>query len=126
MMLLDTCALLWLVNGEGRLTQRVLDRIEQAPVVYISAISGFEISMKYRKGKLSLPLPPQAWFDIAVEHHELAVIPLDLEICIASTELPHIHHDPCDRFIIATAKRYQLPVVTADARFMQYGLEVIF
>ncbi len=58
-MLLDTCALLWLINGGDRLTQAVLERIDAAPVVSISAISGFEIGLKYRKGKLELPLTPE-------------------------------------------------------------------
>ncbi len=58
MLLLDTCALLWLVNGGGHLTQSALEEIDLAPVVYISAISGFEISLKYRKGKLKLALDP--------------------------------------------------------------------
>jgi len=126
MILLDTCALLWLVNGGGRLSQTALVEIEQAAIVYISAISGFEISVKYHKGKLELPLPPQEWFNLAVAHHELSVIPLDLEICIASTALPPIHHDPCDRFIVATATQYRLPIITADPRFQAYGVEVVF
>ncbi len=125
MLLLDTCALLWLVNGGGQLTQTALEEIERAPKVYISAISGFEISLKYYKGKLGLPMQPQEWLNIAVEHHELSVLSLDVETCIASTELPPIHHDPCDRFIIATAKRHKLSIVTADSRFQAYGVDVM-
>ena len=125
MILLDTCALLWLVSGGGRLSQTALEEIEQVSVVYVSAISGFEISLKYHKGKLGLPVPPQEWFDMAVKHHELTVLSLDVETCIAATELPPIHQDPCDRFIIATAKRHNLPVVTADQRFQEYGVHVI-
>jgi PIN domain nuclease of toxin-antitoxin system len=125
MILLDTCALLWLVNGGGKLTQTALEEIDRAPEVYISAISGFEISLKYHKGKLGLPLKPREWFNMAVEHHELSVISLDVETCMASTELPSIHQDPCDRFIIATAKLYKLPIVTADPRFQTYGVDVI-
>lgn len=125
-MLLDTCALLWLVNAGDRLTQVVLERIDAAPVVSISVISGFEIGLKYRKGKLELPLTPEEWLRIAVEHHELSVITLDLETCIKAAGLPPIHNDPCDRFIIATAKLHHLPVVTADSKFRDYGVQVIF
>ena len=126
MLLLDTCALLWLVNGGGQLTQTAREAIDRAPEVYISAISGFEISLKYHQGKLGLPLKPREWFKMAVEHHELSVISLDVDICIASTDLPSIHKDPCDRLIIATAKLHRLPIVTADPRFQDYDIDVIF
>jgi PIN domain nuclease of toxin-antitoxin system len=48
-----------------------------------------------------------------------------LQVCIAAAELPAIHHDPCDRFILATAKLNNLAVVTADERFAEYGVTVL-
>ena len=45
-MILDTCALLWLAQGEGELSETALQRLDAAPVVYISAISGFAIGSK--------------------------------------------------------------------------------
>jgi PIN domain nuclease of toxin-antitoxin system len=56
--LLDTCALLWLVGDPARLSARARAVLESTETeVYVSAISGFEISVKHRKGKLELPLP---------------------------------------------------------------------
>ena len=124
-MILDTCALLWLASGDKRLSRAALREINQAPVVYVSAISGFEIALKVAKGKLKLPHPPQEWFEKVVEHHGLAVLPLELEVCIAAAQLPTIHDDPCDRFIIAAAKLHDLTVVTADERFEEYGVMVL-
>lgn len=43
----------------------------------------------------------------------------------AKTKLPPIHKDLCDRFIIAKALTRGLPVVTADQRFVEYGVEVL-
>ncbi len=60
-MLLDTCALLWLSQGGGRLTQKAIEIIEFSPKLYISAISGFEIGIKHQKGKLTLPLSVNEW-----------------------------------------------------------------
>ncbi len=123
-MLLDTCALLWLAEGGKHLAKETLERIEQAPVVYVSAISAFEIAVKCRSGKLRLPVPAAEWFRGVVDHHGLAVQPLDWDVCITAAELPPIHRDPCDRFIIATAKRLNLMVVTCDQIFRSYGIEV--
>ena len=124
-MILDTCALLWLAQGRGELSEVALQRIDAAPVVYVSAISGFEIGIKVQKGKLGLPARPADWFTAVLAHHNLEVLLLDLAICIRSTELPAIHADPCDRMIIATAQVHHMPVVTADPIFAQYGIEII-
>jgi PIN domain nuclease of toxin-antitoxin system len=124
--LLDTCALLWLASDSGHLTPAARASIQDASVVSISAISGYEIGVKYQKGKLKLPALPDEWFRVIVKHHDIQVIPLDLSICIRATTLPHFHNDPCDRMIIATAEHFKIPVVTADSAFKSYGIQVIF
>lgn len=124
-MILDTCALLWLVSGDKKLSRSALKEINAAAAVYVSAISGFEISLKVGNGKLELSQPVEKWFDHVVEHHGLAILPLELHVCIAAPKLPAIHDDPFDRFIIATAKLHDLTVVTADERFGEYGVKVI-
>ena len=121
-MILDTCALLWLASGDRKLSRSALKEINASPAVYVSAISGFEIALKVAKGKLKLPKPPGEWFEKVVEHHGLTVLPLELKVCIAAAQLPPIHDDPCDRFIIAAAKLHELTVVTADERFEKYGV----
>jgi PIN domain nuclease of toxin-antitoxin system len=125
LMLLDTCALLWLTMGGGQLSPGVLQKLTEAPFVYVSAISGFEIGIKYKKGKLELPVPPYDWFNAIVKHHDLQVLPIDLETCIRSTELPPVHQDPCDRMIIAIAQIRHLAVVTADSIFETYEVETV-
>jgi len=124
-MLLDTCALLWLAQGGGNLSAEIYEQIGKEPIVYVSAISGFEIGIKHRKGKLILPVSPKDWFQAVIQHHDLNVLPLDLSICTHSTELPLIHADPCDRFIIATAEIHKLRIVTGDTLFKQYGVSVL-
>ncbi|HEX9597487.1 MAG TPA: type II toxin-antitoxin system VapC family toxin [Anaerolineales bacterium] len=123
--ILDTCALLWLAQGGGQLSQAALQRIAAAAVVYVSAISGFEIGIKVRKNKLKLPAEPAEWFAVVLEHHDIEVLPLTLEICLRSTALPAIHADPCDQMIIATAQSLHLPVVTTDPIFLQYEIDII-
>ena len=124
-MILDTCALLWLASGHKQLGRSARKAINEAPAIYVSAISGFEIAIKVAKGKLRLPAPPLAWFEKVVEHHGLAVLPLELNVAIAAAELPPIHNDPCDRFIIAAAKLHDLTVVTTDGHFEKYGVAVM-
>ena len=123
-MILDTCALLWLAEGGKRISEKTLKEINEAPAVYISAITGFEIALKSKRGKIQLPATPQEWLAAILEHHNISVVPLDMDLCVLSATLPDIHADPCDRFIIATARRLGCPIVTADAHFAAYNVDV--
>ncbi len=120
--LLDTCALLWLASGSGNLTRHALERIDEAGVVYVSAISGFEIALKWRRGKLRLPASPDEWLNAIVAHHSLSLVPITVIDALRAPQLPDVHRDPCDRFIIATAERLHADVATTDERFPSYGI----
>lgn len=124
-MILDTCALLWLAQGKGALSEVAWQSIDDAPVVYVSAISAFEIGSNVLQRKLDLPVQTCDWFATVLQYHDIEILPLDVNTCIRSTELPAIHADPCDRMIIAAAQLYRLPVVTTDAIFLRYDIEVI-
>jgi PIN domain nuclease of toxin-antitoxin system len=120
--ILDTCAVLWLAAGSDRLTADTRQRIDAEAIVAVSSISAFEIAHKYRAGKLELPLSPRDWWSRMVDHHRLDVLPLETETLFTAVNLPAIHKDPADRFIIAAAILHKAPVVTADGRFAEYGI----
>ena len=115
MLLLDTCALLWLAADRDKLSRPATRALKQsAGGVFVSAISAFEIGWKHRNGKLELPLDPMEWYALALQTHGLSEVPIDGDIAGLSVGLPGIHRDPCDRFIIATAMAKGLDIVTAD------------
>ena len=124
-LMLDTCALLWLASGSDAISGATRRRIDEASVVYVSAISIWEIARKFRKGTLELPLEPREWFDRVLEQHNLTLLPLSSETMFDAAELPEIHKDPADRFIIAAALRENLPVVTSDGNFARYGVSCL-
>jgi PIN domain nuclease of toxin-antitoxin system len=126
-MILDTCALLWIAGGapEDRTSGQTLDLIDTAPVVYVSAISGFEIGTKAGSGKLILPVPPSEWFDTVLDFHHLQQLGLSIDLCLRAAERPKIHKNPCDRFIIATTLMMGMPVATSNSRFRDYGVDVL-
>jgi PIN domain nuclease of toxin-antitoxin system len=124
-MLLDTCALIWLAMGGGQLTSKARQAIEEAPAVYVSSISAFEIAYASVRGRLDLPCDPERWYYEVMDKHSLTEVLLSGKIAIASTKLPMVHKDPCDRFIIATAQLENLPIVTADRKFRKYDVVII-
>ena len=124
-MLLDTCALIWLAMGGGSLSERAKQAIEEATAVYVSSISAFEIAYAAARGRLELPCDAERWYFEVLENHRLTEVLLSGKIAIASTKLPMVHKDPCDRFIIATAQLESLSVVTADRIFRKYDIVII-
>lgn len=124
-LLLDTCALLWLASGDEKLSAETLNLIDDANSVYVSAITGFEVALKYTKGKLVLPKEPAQWFAEVLQFYHIEAMPLSIDASILSTQLPFHHQDPCDRFIIATAMLNELPIVTGDDMFKRYGVELL-
>ena len=124
-LLLDTCALLWLASADAALSQRARSRIEDAELVYVSAISAWEVALKAKKGELVLPISADEWFRRAVEQHGIVVLALGTDDLLASVALPDHHRDPADRFILAQALAHDLCVVTSDAMFAKYGVETV-
>ena len=121
MLLLDTCALLWLAHSPMDLSELARQEIaDNAGGLFVSAISMWEVTLKHRSGRLSLPADPEAWYSTVLEHHGIVELPLTGTVAIKSVNLPNIHRDPADRFIIATALENRLRVVTPDQSIRDY------
>lgn len=56
---------------------------------------------------------------------QLSALISEIESTNGTKRLPWRHSDSADRFIIATAVRDGLTVVTADDRFAPYGVPII-
>lgn len=128
MILLDTCALVWLSDGGAVLSAKAKAALSaNAGACYVSAISAFEVALLVERRRLTLPQPPANWFAAVLRFHGLQELPITGAIAATAVTLPPIHRDPADRFIIATALRHGLAVVTADATIGKYpGLRVIW
>ena len=122
--LLDTCALIWLANGE-RMSTGALDLLAEAETVdgaiAVSPISAWEIGLLVARGRLALRLDPQDWFRRALEAGiSLAAMPS--EVLIASSFLPPSElRDPADRIIAATARAFGYRVMTRDGPLLAFG-----
>ena len=111
--------------GGGQLSAKARQAIDEAAAVYVSSISAFEIAYASVRGRIDLPCDPGRWYNDVLDKHSLAEIRFSGKIAIASTKLPMLHRDPCDRFIIATAQLENLPIVTADRKFRKYKVVII-
>lgn len=126
MIVLDTHALLWWVNGDPQLSQSALKAIEQElqaedGEILISAITAWEIALLVEKGRLTLSMTTDAWLETVEEIEGVRFVAVDAATAVESTRLPgEFHKDPADRMIVALARHYNAELVTADDKITAY------
>ena len=121
MILLDTCAVLWLDGDRDKFSASALTALRHhADALCVSPVTFMEIGIKLKHQRLTLPLPFQEWVEKTVERYAFLSIPVSRDIAVTATGLADIHRDPFDRIIIATGKVNRIPVVTADRTFPNY------
>lgn len=123
MIVLDTHILIWHVQGDERLASDYAAIIQKyEPIgLGISAISLWEIAKAVEYERLSLPIPIENWFSIALAYPGISLLPLTPQIAIESTRLPGaFHKDPADQIIVATARIYNYPLVSYDTKILNY------
>ena len=116
-LLLDTHIWLWSLLEPSRLGRRTAAALEHADnELWLSPISIWEALMLAERGRVVLLPDAERWVRTslnAVPFHEAAV---NSEVALASRALSIPSDDPADRFLVATARVYELTLVTADIR----------
>jgi PIN domain nuclease of toxin-antitoxin system len=125
-LLLDTCTFLWLAGGQGLSNAAAAAIRSSSNDVRLSAVSVWEIAVKYRSGRLALPEPPDRL--IPVERELRGVLPLafDEESALQVLRLPPLHRDPFDRMLISQAIAQGLAIVTPDPLIAQYPVRIVW
>ena len=130
MIILDTCALIWLTNKPDLLSPKAANMIRRkADALAVVPISAWEVALKINNGTLQLhgTLSPLKWYHEVVSRYGICEIPLDAALLCASAGLPLIHRDPCDRMIVAAAITNHAAIITADANIPKYpGVKVVW
>ena len=124
--LLDTHVWLWLQTTPERIRDEVVDLLaDRANALLLSAASSWEIAIKYRLGKLSLPEPPAEYVPERMRLSGVTALPVEHAHALRVADLPEHHGDPFDRLIIAQAQSLNVPIVTADRQFGAYEVETL-
>lgn len=73
------------------------------------------------RGRLQLTLPVENWLAQALALPGIQMLELTPRIVVESTQLPgEFHRDPADQLIVATARVYNVPLLTADGKILSY------
>ena len=121
-LLLDTHLLLWVMADAPALSSRARAEIAAAEMVYASAASLWEISIKAALGKLTVD---QADLTDKLAQAGLHPLPVTSDHAAAVRRLPDIHRDPFDRMLVAQAVSEPLRLLTHDRILTQYSELVI-
>lgn len=123
--LIDTHVLLWGLQDEAKLSERVRTLLPVADV-WISVASLWEILAKVQVGRLALPAPVGDYLAEKLTANGVSVLPLTFDHVRRLEELPLHHRDPFDRILIAQSLSESMPLVSADQQFEGYAVELIW
>jgi PIN domain nuclease of toxin-antitoxin system len=123
--LIDTHVLIWWQADDSRLGKRARAVLaDPQHEVLISIASLWEMSIKFRKGKLSVA-GSAALLDPVSD--QIGVLHIDVDHLEALEALPQKpgHNDPFDQLILAQAKAEEIPLLTGDRMMTGYGVSCI-
>ena len=121
--LLDTHALVWLMEDHSQLGRRAARRADTANrtgVLLVSAITFWEVAMLTMRHRLTLAETVACWrrrvLALCIE-----ALSVSRDIGILATELEGLPADPADRIITATALLRGHTLLTADERILGWS-----
>ena len=124
---LDTCAVIWIARRDPLREPGARELSEAHGIrfrLFVSPITAWEIATLSTKAQLLLDTSPEIWFDRFCALPGVSLADLPPSVLVASTSLPGVPpRDPADRILIATARAYELTLVTRDGEILEYGGE---
>ncbi|MFZ1050536.1 MAG: type II toxin-antitoxin system VapC family toxin [Candidatus Sulfotelmatobacter sp.] len=126
-LLLDTHIWLWSALEPNRLARRVEKALaDPENELWLSAISVWELTLLSRKRRLNMPPDIPTWVAKTMEDLQLTEAPLTVEVALAIPSISFSHGDPADHFLAASAKVFDLTLVTSDEHLMHLpGIRVL-
>jgi PIN domain nuclease of toxin-antitoxin system len=123
-LLLDTHAFLWFIDGNGKLSPRARELIEdQGNVKLVSVASLWEMGLKMSLGRLELAQPFEELIPKQMELNGFGLLPVRIPHVARVISLPVHHRDPFDRLIVAQCLAEDLSVVSLDLAFDKYSVQ---
>ena len=126
-LLLDTHIWIWSALEPERISRRVARALaRQENQLWLSPMSVWELIMLVQKGRVELHEDVLTWARRSLEQLRLCEAPLTTEVALESGTLSLTHSDPADLLIAATAKVFDLTLVTADEKLIHApGIKVL-
>ena len=125
-MLLDTHIFLWWLFDDDRIPVNTKDYIQDIKnTVYVSAASVWEISTKFRLGKLPEASSVAKNVPYWIEKAGFQALSVTMEHAQLAGSWDVAHRDPFDRMLAAQAKLEKIPLASTDYAMQNFKIEVI-
>jgi PIN domain nuclease of toxin-antitoxin system len=121
-LLLDTHVVLWWQRDDRRLNRAARRAIAEAEVVWISAVSGWEVAIKTALGRVRLDEP----FAVLIGADDFSELPLTLAHTTRLHQIASHHSDPFDRMLVAQALVERATLVSHDRALAPYGVPMVW
>lgn len=124
-LLLDTHTAIWAVDAPKLLAPRIVELMtDPLNEIYVSAVSIWEIAIKFALKRGALPFSSaDALFKFREAGFEL--LHVTAEHAVAVESIPLLHADPFDRLLVAQALQEPMRLVSRDARVVAYSDTII-
>jgi PIN domain nuclease of toxin-antitoxin system len=124
--LVDTHALLWYLQADANLSNLAMNTIESKDnEVFVSIASLWEIAIKLGLNKLEIQRPFEN-LEIDLQRLDIKILPIAFSDVQIYRSLPLHHRDPFDRILIAQSISNYLIIITRDALFEPYSVELMW
>lgn len=120
-LLLDSNIVVWLDKKSARVSPALRHQLQTNPVVYLSAVTAWELAIKQSIGKLTLA----SQVSEIIRDYSMSELPVTVAHGEAVRGLPLYHRDPFDRLLVAQAMIEGLVLVTSDRKLLRYGVPVL-
>jgi PIN domain nuclease of toxin-antitoxin system len=125
--LLDTHVFLWWISDSRNLSKRAGDFIrDPRNSLSLSLISAWEILLKARTGRLSIPGDAAQFVETQALDNGFVLLELRFAHLIGFQRLAMHHRDAFDQLLIAQAQVEGLPLITGDFEMTKYDVEIIW
>ncbi|MBK9184175.1 MAG: type II toxin-antitoxin system VapC family toxin [Candidatus Kapabacteria bacterium] len=125
--LLDTHALLWFDQEPERFSPRVKKALRRkSATIFVSPVSLYELQRKLEIGKLPQAARLLENIDRRMVDYDFRFLPITARHAIVAARLDWDHRDPFDRLLVAQATEENCTIVSADQRFSQAGIHVMW
>jgi len=119
-LLLDTHIWLWSALDQARLAARLTAALENpSNELWLSPISLWEVLTLCQKNRLTLHPNPLAWIANALDAVPMREAQITHQVAQETARVQLPHRDPADRFLVATARVFDLTLVTADEHILK-------
>jgi PIN domain nuclease of toxin-antitoxin system len=113
--LLDTHIWLWSSMQPDRLSRQVARILSDTQnELWLSPISIWELTILCRKGRIAVHPDIASWVAQSISDLQIVEAPLTIEVALAIPSISFSHGDPADHFLAASAKIFDLTLITAD------------